>query len=74
MNFMGLYLRSLERTPDKREVGGSSPPKPTKVERPDCTLKTEYTMCKTNFTTKRNREKSERIRKYAKAYVSVIRN
>jgi len=31
-------------------------------------------MCKTNFTTKRNREKSERIRKYAKAYVSVIRN
>ena len=26
---MGLYLIWLERTPDKREVGGSSPLKPT---------------------------------------------
>ena len=26
---MGLSLRWLERTPDKREVGGSSPLKPT---------------------------------------------
>src|SRR5690625_460991 len=26
---MGLQLRWLERTPDKREVGGSTPPKPT---------------------------------------------
>ena len=26
---MGLQLRWLERTPDKREVGGSSPPRPT---------------------------------------------
>ena len=25
---MGLYLSRLERTPDKREVGGSSPLKP----------------------------------------------
>ena len=48
---MGLQLRWLERTPDKREVGGSSPPKPTiifmmkglRVTNPDfkCTLKTE---------------------------------
>ena len=27
--FMGLQLSWLERTPDKREVGGSSPLKPT---------------------------------------------
>ena len=55
---MGLQLRWLERTPDKREVGGSSPLKPTRFEegkpstdRPsparerrarECTLKTEY--------------------------------
>ncbi len=26
---MGLQLSWLERTPDKREVGGSSPPRPT---------------------------------------------
>ena len=25
----GLYLRWLERAPDKGEVGGSSPPRPT---------------------------------------------
>ena len=29
---VGSQLRRLERTPDKREVGGSSPPKPTKKE------------------------------------------
>ena len=63
-----------EHLPCTQGVRGSIPLVSTKVERPDCTLKTEYTMCKTNFTTKRNREKSERIRKYAKAYVSVIRN
>ena len=28
-NDMGLQLSRLERTPDKREVGGSSPLKPT---------------------------------------------
>ena len=26
---MGLWLSRLERTPDKREVGGSSPLRPT---------------------------------------------
>ena len=56
--FMGLQLSRLERTPDKREVGGSSPLKPipsevsfgmeaqkvSEVERINqvCTLKTEY--------------------------------
>ena len=30
---MGLQLSWLERTPDKREVGGSSPLKPTDIER-----------------------------------------
>ena len=29
---MGLQLSWLERTPDKREVGGSSPPKPRPVD------------------------------------------
>ena len=29
---MGLYLSWLERTPDKREVGGSSPLKPTGLD------------------------------------------
>ena len=28
---MGLYLSRLERTPDKREVGGSSPLKPIQM-------------------------------------------
>ena len=28
-NDLGLQLSRLERTPDKREVGGSSPLKPT---------------------------------------------
>ena len=29
MCLYGLVAQWLERTPDKREVGGSSPPKPT---------------------------------------------
>ena len=43
--FMGLQLSRLERTPDKREVGGSSPLKPIGClySRWKCrTLKTEY--------------------------------
>ena len=31
---MGLWLSRLERTPDKREVGGSSPLKPTSPKGP----------------------------------------
>ena len=51
--FMGLQLSWLERTPDKREVGGSSPLKPTQIDvlsviynvsfvKDIGTLKTEY--------------------------------
>ena len=40
--FKGLQLSWLERTPDKREVGGSSPLKPTVEESTNRTLKTEY--------------------------------
>ena len=32
---MGLQLSWLERTPDKREVGGSSPLKPTGLNEPE---------------------------------------
>ena len=32
---MGLQLSRLERTPDKREVGGSSPLKPTGLNEPE---------------------------------------
>ena len=43
--YMGLELRWLERTPDKREVDGSNPFKPTINITKDveviCTLKTE---------------------------------
>ena len=34
-NFKGLQLSWLERTPDKREVGGSSPLKPTGLNEPE---------------------------------------
>ena len=39
---MGLQLSWLERTPDKREVDGSSPFKPTQDNILKCTLKTAY--------------------------------
>ena len=40
---LDVYKRQLERTPDKREVGGSSPLKPTKSTKvlKESTLKTE---------------------------------
>ena len=50
----GLQLSRLERTPDKREVGGSSPLKPTGFElfkSKRCTLKTAYTIYIENVKT-----------------------